>query len=162
VSALAAGGSPSVLGIDRHPCSVEEARWTYRQIGLRGHARRGDLSRLPPMRSGSAAIAAYVLNELPPEARTRLEDRLVAEARQGVRVLIVEPIARGITPWWDETAARITTAGGRADEWRFPADLPPFLQVLDKAAGLRHRELTARSLYLSLSPEEGTPDTMPP
>jgi hypothetical protein len=26
-------------------------------------------------------------------------------------------------------------------------ELPPLLQLLDKAAGLDHRELTARSLY---------------
>src|SRR4029078_5794432 len=29
--AVASGGSPSVLGIDRHPWAVDEARWTYRQ-----------------------------------------------------------------------------------------------------------------------------------
>jgi hypothetical protein len=66
-----------------------------------------------------------------------------------VRVLVIEPIARGVTPWWDRTAARIAAAGGRADEWRFPVDLPRPLRLLDKAAGLDHRELTARSLYCS-------------
>jgi hypothetical protein len=35
------------------------------------------------------------------------------------------------------------------DEWRFPAGLPPRLALLDRAAGLDHRELTARSSYLS-------------
>jgi hypothetical protein len=62
-------------------------------------------------------------------------------------VLIVEPIARRLVPWWDESAARTVAAGGRADEWRFAANLPPLLQTLDKAAGLDHRELTARTLY---------------
>jgi hypothetical protein len=38
--------------------------------------------------------------------------------------------------------------GGRADEWRFRAELPPIVAKLDRAAGLDHRELTARSLWI--------------
>src|SRR5258705_423315 len=45
-------------------------------------------------------------------------------------------------------AASASAAGGRADEWRFAVDLPPLLRTLDKAAGLNHRELTVRSLWL--------------
>lgn len=145
--AIAAGGTP-VTGIDRHPWPVAEARWTYRQLGLSGRARRGDVARRPPMTTGSAAVAAYVLNELPAATRERLEHRLVEASGRGVRVLIIEPIARRMTPWWAAAASRIQAAGGRADEWRFPVDLPPSLRLLDKAAGLDHRELTARSLYL--------------
>jgi protein-L-isoaspartate O-methyltransferase len=143
--ALAAGGRPPVLGLDRHPWAVDEARWTYRQLGIAGQARQGDLSRLPPMRPGTIVVAAYVLNELPPALRLRLEDQLLG--RPGVRVLVIEPIARRITPWWEETAARVVAAGGRADEWRFAVDLPPRLRLLDRAAGLDHRELTARTLF---------------
>jgi hypothetical protein len=148
---LAAGGVP-VTGIDRHPWAVDEARWTYRHFGLRGQARQGDAQksdavRLPPLRPGGGVIAAYVLNELPDEGRRALEQRLVDAARHGTRVLILEPIARGVTPWWDATAARVAAAGGRADEWRFTVDLPPFLRLLDRAAGLDHRELTVKSLY---------------
>ena len=38
--AIAAGASPVVNGIDRHPWAVEEARWTYRALGLSGTARQ--------------------------------------------------------------------------------------------------------------------------
>ncbi|HKQ60062.1 MAG TPA: hypothetical protein VJS92_02180, partial [Candidatus Polarisedimenticolaceae bacterium] len=54
----------------------------------------------------------------------------------------------------------VRAAGGRADEWRLPAELPEPLRKLDRAAGLDHRELTARSLWLagaacaSMSPKE--------
>ena len=144
--ALTAGGVP-VTGIDRHPWAVDEARWTYRHFGLRGQARQGDVARLPPPRAGGAIIAAYVLNELDDAARRALEDRLFDAARRGTRVLILEPIARGVTPWWPATVDRFAAAQARADEWRFTADLPPFLRLLDKAAGLDHRELTAKSLY---------------
>jgi SAM-dependent methyltransferase len=144
--AVAAGGVP-VTGLDRHPWAVEEARWTYRHFGLRGQARQGDTARLPPFRPGGGVVASYVLNEMPETARRALEDRLLDASRRGSRMLILEPIARGLTPWWDATAERVSAAGGRADEWRFPADLPPMLRMLDKAAGLDHRELTLKSLY---------------
>ena len=146
--ALAAGGSPVVVGLDRHPWAIDEARWTYRVLGLKGSARQGDAARLPRLEKGAAAIAAYVLNELPADARTRAVEQLFAAAARGARILILEPIARGIAPWWDDTVRRVEGAGGRADEWRFAIDLPPLLATLDKAAGLNHHEITARSLWL--------------
>ena len=142
------GSTSSIIGIDRHPWAVDEARWTYRTLKLQGRARAGEIARVPTLRRGDGVIAAYVLNELPDEARQRVENRLVDAAGRGARVLIVEPIARALTPWWNRTAERFTAAGGRADEWRFTVELPPLLKLLDKAAGLDHRELTARSLYL--------------
>ena len=145
--ALAADRSALITGIDRHPWAVEEARWTYRTLGLNGRARQGDGVRLSTQRPHSAIVAAYVLNELPDAARASLEASLAAEAARGVRVLIIEPISRSVSPWWDAAASRLAAVGGRADEWRFATELPPLLRLLDKAAGLDHRELTARSIY---------------
>ncbi len=146
--ALAAAGPPSVTGVDRHPWAVEETRWTYRQLGLRGHASVGDLARVPRVARNGAMVAAYALNELPSTVRTEVERRLLEAAAAGCRLLVVEPIARAVTPWWDAFASRVTAAGGRADEWRFASDLPERLRLFDKAAGLDHRELKARSLYI--------------
>jgi SAM-dependent methyltransferase len=146
--AVAAGGTPMISGIDRHPWAIDEARWTYRTLDLKGTARQGDAARLPRLDRGAAAIAAYVLNELPDGVRSRAEEQLFAAAERGARVLILEPIARAIAPWWQETARRASEAGGRADEWRFEVDLPPLLRTLDKAAGLNHRELSVRSIWL--------------
>ncbi len=145
--ALEAGGAPFVTGLDRHPWAVEEARWTYRRLGLRGQSRLADVTRLPAVPRGGAVVAAYTLNELPADVRPRVEEHLLGAAAHGARVLILEPIARGVTPWWDATAARVIAAGGRADQWRFAVDLPPLLRLFDKAAGLNHQELTVRTLY---------------
>jgi SAM-dependent methyltransferase len=145
--ALAAGGVP-VSGIDRHPWAAEEARWTYRHFRLTGAARQGDVTRIPPVRPGMAVIAAYVLNELPDEVRRRVEEQLHDAAARGTRVLVLEPIARAVSPWWGTAAERVVRAGGRADEWRFPVDLPPLLRLFDKAAGLRHDELKVRTLWM--------------
>jgi SAM-dependent methyltransferase len=146
--ALALQPSSSVLGIDRHPWAVAEAQWTYRQLGVHGRARQGDVSTAGMPRRGDSVLAAYVLNELPPEARARVEARLLETAAHGGRVLVIEPIARAIAPWWDAMVARFAPVGGRAEEWRLPVDLPPLLEKFDRAAGLNHRELTFRSLFV--------------
>jgi hypothetical protein len=146
--ALCAGTNPHIVGIDRHPWAVEESRHTYRELKLRGHARLGNLNRLPALAPSAAVIAAYLLNELDDDRRRGIEKHVLDAAARGTRVLIVEPIARAVTPWWGETAARMKALGGREDDWRVPVDLPPLLQLLDKSAGLHHQELTARSLYI--------------
>jgi SAM-dependent methyltransferase len=146
--ALATAGLPRVVGIDRNAWAVHEARNTYRALGIRGTARQADAARVPRLTSGSAAVAAYLLNELPSALRASVEDQLFAAAERGIRVLVLEPMARAVAPWWEQTARRAIDAGGRADEWRFDVDLPPLLRTLDTAAGLNHRELTVRSLWL--------------
>jgi hypothetical protein len=145
---LAAGGRPSVVGIDRHPWAVSEARWTFRELGLRGRASQGDLTRLPRLTRGDAVVAAYALNELSRIARETLEGSLLDAAGDGVRVLVIEPIARSAAPWWEASAQRWLAAGGRADEWRLSLELPPLVKQFDRAAGLDHRIVTCRSLYL--------------
>jgi SAM-dependent methyltransferase len=145
--AVAGQRRSAVTGIDRHPWALEEARRTYRDLGIEGRVRQGDIARMPSPRAGGAIIAAYAMNELPAQARQQLEDRLISAAGRGAQVLVIEPIARAITPWWEQTADRVRAIGGRADEWRIAVDLPPTLRLFDKAAGLNHRELTARSLY---------------
>ena len=72
-----------------------------------------------------AVLAAYAANELPPGGRAILLTSLLETHAQGARVLVVEPIARRSLPWWRDWQAAVERAGGRADEWRFPADLPP-------------------------------------
>jgi hypothetical protein len=157
--ALAAGGRTPVVGIDRHPWAVEEARWTFRQLGIAGRVKQVHLDRLPAFRAGDALVAAYTLNELNATNRERVEAELLQAADRGARVLVVEPVARAIAPWWDRTAAQVVARGGRADDWRVPVDLPPILRTLDKAAGLDHRELRMRTLALGVGREHADTGT---
>jgi hypothetical protein len=76
----------------------------------------------------------------------RVLNTLMERAGSGTPILVVEPLARGAAPWWDEWAARATAAGGRADEWRFDRILPATLEELSDAAGFRRDALTARSV----------------
>ena len=148
--ALEAGGVPQVDGVDQNPWAVEEARWTLKTLGLQGRARRGDLlsGRFPG--NDGAVVAAFTVNELDAPTRSRLLRTLLSTHERGARILVVEPIAKPVTPFWDEWSAAFLAQGGRADEWRFPADLPPEIESLDRGAGLEHRELTARTVSLGL------------
>ena len=139
---------PSVDGVDRSAWAVAEARLTLADLRLAGTMARGRLegARLPGRRG--AVVAAYAVNEIEDEDRERLLPRLLEAAAIGAAVLVVEPIARRGTPWWRAWAAAFAGAGGRADEWRFRVPLPEIVGRLDRAAGLDHRELTCRSLWL--------------
>jgi SAM-dependent methyltransferase len=138
-----------VRGIDRNPWAVAEANWTYRQLGVEGRAVQRAIGR-PALQAGagSAVVAAYAANELDDRGREVLLEGLLTAPRNGARILVIEPIARSTSPWWSHWQRAVTSAGGRADEWRFPSRLPARQQALAHAAGLAPRELTARTLYL--------------
>lgn len=148
-AAWALESNAAVSGFDRHPWAVEEANWTYRMLRVRGRARTGDVARVQlPAKSATAILAAYAVNELSETLRSALLERMLASAESGARVLVIEPIARGPVPWWPTWSTAFANQGGRADEWRFAVPLPERQLQLARAAGLRPRELTARSLYL--------------
>ena len=137
----------SVIGLDRHAWALQECQWTYEQFGIRGTTRRSDASAVRIPRK-TAVISAFTMNEIVVDGRERLRHELLKVHRAGGPVLVVEPIARRVTSWWDDWSADWTACGGRADEWRFRVELPERLALMDRAAGLDHRELTGRSLWL--------------
>lgn len=147
--AVEAGGRPALEGVDKNPWALQEARWTCARLGLRGQAVRGDAASWALPRPPAGVIAAFTLNELADDARESLRSRLLGAGKAGVEVLVVEPIARRALPWWAEWSRAFVAAGGRDDEWRFPAALPDRVRLLGKAAGLDPRELTGRSLWLA-------------
>jgi hypothetical protein len=152
----------SITGVDRHPWAVEEAAWTYRHFRISHRTIVGDMKRTLSSRGGAHdgarahplrrfVLAAYTVNELTDEERNAVLPLLLDHVKRGSAVLVVEPIARAVTPWWSTWAAAFGAAGGRADEWRFAEVLPERLRALDRAAGLDHREQTARSLWVPLT-----------
>jgi hypothetical protein len=137
-----------LLGVERNGWAAGEARFTHARLGLRGRIVRGELSRFePPARCGGVLLA-YTVNELDEAGRERWLPRLLQAASDGAAILVVEPLARRALHWWDAWTAAFEARGGRQDEWRFRVPLLPRLALLDRAAGLDHRELTARSLFL--------------
>ncbi|HWF85465.1 MAG TPA: methyltransferase domain-containing protein [Vicinamibacterales bacterium] len=150
--AAACERSPAIVGVDRHPWALGEADWTYRQFGLAARTRQEDVARATLPKSPALLLAAFTVNELPDAARDAVLRRLFERAAGGDRVLIIEPLARGVAPWWNRWQDAAVAAGGRGDEWRFRVELPAIVTKLDRAAGLNHRELTGRSLWLGGPP----------
>jgi SAM-dependent methyltransferase len=155
--AVESGSACKVLGVERSGWAVQEARWNYRALGVRGRALRGALSKTVLPGRGSGILAAYTVNELDDPGRALLLERLLEAARRGARVLVIEPIARRPFAWWETWSEAFRAAGGRDDSWRFPVDLPERLRLFDRAARLDHRELTARSLWLRVDDRHRTP-----
>ena len=142
-------GSARLHGSDRNAWAASEANWTYRALGLNGRAAARDVARTRlPSTPHSGILLAYVVNELSEPDRESMADALTAEQTRGARVLVIEPIARRVAPWWSKWEEIFTARGGRADEWRFPSDLPKRQRELARAAGLDPRELTARTLFM--------------
>jgi hypothetical protein len=140
---------PKLLGIDRHPWALAEATCTYRELQLSAHTRQADITRgLAWPSSPTAILAACTINELSDSSRQAVLPALLDRHARGASVLVVEPIAGFVAPWWRAWRDRFVAAGGRADQWRLRVDLPPIVAKLDRAAGLNHRELTGRSLWL--------------
>ena len=137
-----------VIGIDTHPWTLQEARFTYRALGLNAEVRRGFAGRTRIPETASFVVAAFVVNELKAPERDDLLRELTAASGRGTAVLIVEPISLRISPWWEEWAAAFLQLGGRADEWKLRIDLPPIVKRLAKSSSLRPDALTARSLFL--------------
>ncbi len=147
-------GARRVTGFDRHPWALKEAVSTYRDFRLQATAHRRDIGSAAPtsrltyrVSTSTGVLAAYAANELTDAHRAVLLADLLAARERGARVLVVEPIAKRALPWWPRWVSAVLDAGGREDEWRFPADLPATQRTLARAAGLDPRELTARSLF---------------
>jgi SAM-dependent methyltransferase len=140
-------GVPAVLGLERSGWALREARATYAAFGLRGRTRRAELpGALPRPRAGDLLVAGWVLNECAPEVRNALIGGLEAALRAGGSVLILEPLAGAVAPWFDGLATRLAPVGCRSFEARYGGERPAWVSKMDHAAGLDHRELRARVL----------------
>jgi SAM-dependent methyltransferase len=147
-AAWALHGGGQVAGIDLNADVLREAVHTYRELGVRGGGLRCHLGRYRWPRPPVGIVAAFTVNELSESDRERLWRDLTRQVQGGSRVLVLEPLATGITPWWRDWSARVIELGGRADEWHPEIELPEPVARLGKSAGLRPERLGARTLWL--------------
>jgi hypothetical protein len=148
--AAACAAPPNVFAIDRSAWALGEAAVTYRHFGVASRTRQDDVTRVTLPRDPIAILAAFTLNEMADGPRDVFLDKLLVRASQpGHQLLIVEPLAGFVARWWNRWRDRVEAIGGRADEWRVRTELPPIVAKLDRAAGLDHREITGRSLYVA-------------
>ena len=84
--------------------AAAEARWAYKTLGLEATLKNTDIGRvsLPGRRSG--ILSAFTANELDEASRRKSLQALLDAADRGAALLVVEPIARKLTPWWNDWA----------------------------------------------------------
>ena len=141
-----------VIGIDTHPWTLDEARFTYKAFGLQSDVRRGHAARTRFPADTSFVVAAFVVNELkdggsrgaaaadpdPPAKAGRIGTNTHPDRRADLAIAFRRGGRSGSRSAW--AAAPMN---GR------PASmLPPLVKRLAKAAGLRPEVLTARSLFV--------------
>ena len=142
------GGADSVMGIDRTGWSLGAAARTWQQLGVSGRGRRASLPGGLGWPKGNTTLAfGWSLNELTDTDRVGTLKRVEAGLRKGCGLLVLEPLSRRITPWWDDVARRIARLGVGAHQVKVSVNLPPLLRDLDRASGLDHRLLGARALW---------------
>jgi SAM-dependent methyltransferase len=153
-AAIALESGARIEGYDLNPWAVAEANWTYATLGLQGRAAVANIQRVKiKAASRTLILGAYAVNELAQDVRSQLLERLADLHARGSAVLVIEPIGRRVNLWWPEWAQAHRALGGREDEWRFSTALPARQRALAKGAGLDPQQLTAKSLYLSGSPD---------
>lgn len=145
-----AASTSRVFGVDLNAWALTEARWNWRHLQIQGTTRQGDLSQVHVVGEAFEGIlAAYLVNELADKTRDTLLESLLNRHRQfGSQILIVEPIAKKIAPWWPVWVDAFQACGGRTDTWHVRSTLPTQLKLLGQSAKLHHTALKGRSLYL--------------
>jgi hypothetical protein len=143
-----ATGAARVLALDRSSWALGEARHTFSAFAVSGRTRRVELpAGVPRLGVRDLVAAGYLLNEVGPELRLRLTALLARALRAGARVLVLEPLARGVSPWWQEFAAELAPSGAACTLLKWALERPAWLARLDDASGLDHREIGARVLW---------------
>jgi hypothetical protein len=93
-------------------------------------------------------VLGWTVNELPAESRTQLRRVLEGLAARGTALLVIEPISRRVSPWWDQWTAALDGPRTRCDEWAFDLALPAVLANLDRDAGFRREQIKARTIWV--------------
>ena len=147
-------GSSEITGIDRSGFALSEARHTHAAFGLLGRTRRGRVpDLLPRAEAGDLWLLGWSANEMDERARDALLERIVRAIGFGTRILLFEPLAGSIVPWWPAWRAALAPLGLADFECKARVALPEWVARLDAASGLDHRVLGARALAGPFEPE---------
>lgn len=147
--------TPSIEGCDLHPWALDEARWNWRTMGLSGRATRADfvtaaerLVQRPGWLAGTGIICGWSINELDTAARERLLRALHTAVARDAALLVLEPIARSISPWWPQWVETFPAERSRSIDYKSKTALPRWLEDFADSAGLSPT-LTARVLAVN-------------
>lgn len=144
--ALESGGSPQVIGADRSSFALHEARWTYQTLRVKGETSRSITETLESIRRPDALVIGWTLNELDDARRDLVAAKIAPWVAKGTRLLVVEPVSKRVTPWWDEWTGKLPKNLCTVAEKRLRLDLPPKIALLARSAGLGTEATVVRVL----------------
>ena len=154
-AALAFEPRPSVTGVDRSGFLLGEARHTWSAFGLAARAVRGRLpAALPRGAPGALWVLGWTVNEMDDRTRGALLAAAGRALAAGTSLLVFEPLAGPITPWWKDWLTELTPKGVEETMVKLRVALPEWLMRLDRASGLDHQVLGARVLVGPLAREQ--------
>lgn len=140
-------GPPVMLGIDRSGWALEEVPRTWGAFGLTGRWIRGEAPLAAPRPvAGDLVVFGWCLSEMDEADRAASFKYLAGALRKGSALLIAEPLAGRILPWWKDWQEELALEGIRGEVIRVAIDRPLFIQDMDKASGLDHQVLGCRIL----------------
>ncbi|MBP7147753.1 MAG: class I SAM-dependent methyltransferase [Acidobacteria bacterium] len=144
---LTLSGLPSVLGIDRLGWAVDEARRTWESLRIPARGVRGDVPlAAPKAAAGELLCFGWSLGEFDDETRGAAYRYICSALHRGASLLVLEPIAGRIVPWWSEWGESLADQGVRSELIRVVIERPSFVRDMDKAASLDHQIIGARVL----------------
>ena len=144
--ALESGGSPQVIGADRSSFALHEARWTWQTLRVKGETSRSITETLESIRRPDAIVIGWTLNELNDEKRDLIGAKIAPWVARGSRLLVIEPVSKRVTPWWDGWTAKLPADRCSIAEKRLRLDLPPKIALLARSAGLGTEATVVRAL----------------
>lgn len=144
--ALESSGSPRVIGADRSSFALHEARWTWQMLRVKGETSRSITETLESVPRPDGIVMGWTLNELDGSKRDLIGSKIAPWVARGTRLLVIEPVSKRVTPWWDGWAAHLPAGRFTVAERRLRLELPPKLALLARSAGLGTAETVVRVL----------------
>lgn len=144
--ALGSADPTSVVAADRSSFALHEARWNYRMLRISAETSRSITETLDAIRRPDGIVIGWTLNELDEERRDQIATRVVPWVAKGSRLLVIEPVSKRVTPWWDEWTARFPKDRCSVQEKKLRLNLPPKIALLARSAGLGADAMVVRVL----------------
>lgn len=125
-----------VIGADRSSFALHEARWTWQTLQLKAETFRSIRDAFDSVSRPDGVVLGWTLNELDDTLRELVASRVAAWVARGSRLLVIEPVSKRVTPWWDSWAAHLPEGACVSSERRVRVPLSPKLALLARSAGL--------------------------